>query len=144
MSEAIGIQMLLVAICSGFIGLALGGAWREKKKPQEESSRRDAEAQSVGNAAKLREAIEKIRRNLTMTYQSEEEERNLIVEAFNIAGSALAEPARNCDFHNTEHEARRAWFIEEVQPRLDGKRMDHKELPFSDWIFEKAKKGGAE
>lgn len=62
---------------------------------------------AVGNAAKMREALEKIRSNLTMTYQSEEEERNLIVEAFNIAGEALAAPPRNCDVGTAEEQFKR-------------------------------------
>ena len=138
MSEVIGIQMLLVAICSGFIGLALGGAWREKKKLQEESSRRDAEAQSVGNVAKLRKAV-KLALSL-LDLGENVPSKAVKQEDIDFMKAALAEPARNCDFHDTKHEAKRAWFIEEVQPRLDGKRMDHKELPLLDWIFEKAKK----
>ena len=57
------------------------------------------------------------------------------------ARAALATPARNCDNYDTKHEAKKAWFLEEVQPRLDGKRMDHEEIPFFDWLFEKATKG---
>ena len=37
----------------------------------------------------MRHALERVRRNLSMTYHDEEEERNLIVEAFNVAGNAL-------------------------------------------------------
>ena len=65
------------------------------------------ETKPSGNAAKLREALEKIRSNLTMTYQSEEEERDLIVEAFNIAGEALAEPPRNCDVGTPDEQSAR-------------------------------------
>jgi hypothetical protein len=67
---------------------------------------------------------------------------NLLCVIGDKAQATLAKPARNCDNYDTKHEAKRAWFLEEVQPRLDGKRMDHEEIPFFDWLFEKAKKGG--
>ena len=63
------------------------------------------------------------------------------IEIRDLARSALKEQPRNCDMYDTKHEAKKAWFNEEVLPRLDGKQMDHEEIPFFDWLFEKATKG---
>ncbi len=103
------------------------------------------DAEAVGNAAKLREALIKC---YQLAYEWEANEREGIVgvepgakdstetlfDIQQITTAALDAPPRNCDRFGSCVEARAEWWKYEVLPRVEGV-VGGTEPPFEEWLF---------
>jgi len=94
-----------------------------------------------GNAAALREALERIRPlvRATGTTPYVPERKELVDGALAIIDAALAAPARNCDRFATEDEAREAYWAYREPLEFNDKPF----VAITEWLFAQAK-GGAE
>lgn len=100
----------------------------------------------VGNAAKIREALERCVKMLDICllyshegYLSQNDDiRDVMAQAEN----ALAAPPRNCDVMSLEI-ARKVWFAKEMVPRLFGDLPLGREVPFEEWFVSQQEQGGA-
>lgn len=103
--------------------------FREFANRLEAAIKREREA--VGNAAKMREALEEINRIVWDKRRHTTEE----VEAHRLATTALSAPARNCDLLADEQEAMTAIHNDRccVQNPIDERRLTVK------WLFAEAK-----
>lgn len=86
-----------------------------------------AVAKSIGNMAKIREALVKVNGALDniMDYDVD----GVLHRCVSIIKQALAEPPRNCDRFNALEDALAGW--REVSPAESG--------PFDNWLFAEAK-----
>jgi len=100
---------------------------------------------TVGNAAAMREACVKARKLAEEIWLGGDGEdmSSEIAELKDALDAALAAPPRNVDKCESLDKARKAWFAEEIQPRLDDIPMGHNEIPFDTWLFASATEKGA-
>lgn len=107
---------------------------------------------AIGNAAKMREALLKIRKVMDEMSKSifqgwiEDSLVDIMGEAQRAISSALSAPPRYCDVMSLES-ARKLWFAKEIVPRLYGDLPLGKEIPFEEWFvsqLEQEAKGATE
>lgn len=92
-------------------------------------SRRDAEAQSIGNAAKLREALVGLIDGICFHCDMSEDCKGVPCEKMQKAKAALAEPPRNCDVGTAGEQKERfsKFCTEHTDPMdIDGWQCDKK------------------
>ena len=93
----------------------------------------------LGNAAKMREALEKMRDFMDAMNSSQEPiEYGEYSWAVDTIDDALSAPPRNCDRFGSWREANAEWWKYEVLPRVEGV-VSGTEQPFEEWLFAKAK-----
>ena len=91
------------------------------------------------NAAKMREALEKMRDFMDAMNSSQEPiEYGEYSWAVDTIDDALSAPPRNCDRFGSWREANAEWWKYEVLPRVEGV-VSGTEQPFEEWLFAKAK-----
>ena len=95
----------------------------------------------LGNAAKLREALDELIDYLNSLRTPDEIEHYVYSNLFDICDAALAAPPRNCDRFATADEAREAWWQEEILPRVHGQKAGV-ELAYHKWLFAPAAQEG--
>lgn len=99
------------------------------------------ESLQVGNSAVMRKALLKSRKAMDEVSKSifqgwiDDGLADFVGEAQRAISSALSEPARNCDFYETESEAYQAY----LTAMKNGTEKTY--VYFEPWLFEKAKGG---
>lgn len=100
---------------------------------------REQVRETTGNAAKMREALEKMRDFMDAMNSSQEPiEYGEYSWAVDTIDDALSAPPRNCDRFGSWREANAEWWKYEVLPRVEGV-VSGTEQPFEEWLFAKAK-----
>lgn len=94
------------------------------------------ESLGIGNTAKMREALEKIKECYENDYLSlDRDPGDVLGNAALLANNALSAPPRNCDLYATEDDAWRAFLS--VRQGVDFSTEEYEK-----WLFAEAK-GGA-
>ena len=104
-------------------------------------SRRDAEAQSIGNAAKLREALVGLIDGICFHCDMSEDCKGAPCEKMQKAKAALAAPPRNCDRYATFNDAITA--LADKRGWHDGKWNSERYCILAQWLFGPANEKGA-
>lgn len=86
---------------------------------------KNGERETVGNAAAIRDALEKIYKLMTADCPADE------VEIANICFNALSAPARNCDNYDNKTDAETG-FVEETG---ENDMAQHYWQMFANWLF---------
>lgn len=90
-----------------------------------------------GNAAAMHEALELFVEYSELVCRMGMFNRDRLVAITTKAKVALSEPARNCDRQECAqiNGAAKVWYKEEIEPRVKGLTMGHKEMQLPDWLL---------
>lgn len=99
---------------------------------------------AVGNAAAMREALEKVRFYLPYFLQymrlhwEDAEAGGYYERILEVVNASLSAPARNCDLYNNAETARQAW----LDDADNWDEFGSPRLELCEWLFASAKKNG--